>query len=368
MTISSITLKGKILYLDDREHNLVSFKATFRREYEVYTASNSHNAFDLIQTHNIQVVVADFKMPDISGVTFLEQVKFRFPDTIRIMLTGHADLPAVVESINRSEIFRFLAKPWKEDELRKAFDSALQIYSTKKELEEKNAELKKAYVELDRLVYSTAHDITSPLSNILGLVNLIRMDGIKDGEYLNLIETTAKRLQFLARDVLSFHRNKRSELQPKKINLQTLAEKSISDIAYFDNFSSVSLKLNVEQNVDFYSDKSRWRIILNNLLSNAIKYQDPLKSDKYISVDISANSKEAILAVEDNGVGISDELLPKIFDLYFRASKMSTGSGIGLYIVSEAVSLLKGTIETQSTEGKGTRFSISIPNIAPSKP
>ena len=362
MKLDSNNNEGRILYLDDKENNLLSFKASFRREYRIFISSSPHEAFDLIEKNQIQIVVADFKMPEISGVTFLEEVKKRFPETIRIMLTGHADLPAVVESINRSEIFRFLAKPWKEEELRTAFNAGLNLYHTRKELHSKNEELKKAYVELDRLVYSTAHDITSPLSNILGLVSLIRMDGLKDGEYLDLIETTTKKLQFLARDVLNFHRNKRTVVEPKKLDLKLLVEKTLKDFEHFENASNVTFSLSINQKGEFYSDKIRWRIILSNLISNAIKYQDETKANRNVSILLNSDDEKAELIIQDNGVGIPQSLQPRIFDLYYRSSKMSTGSGIGLYIVSEAVSLLGGNIRVESVEKEGASFYHSIPN------
>jgi signal transduction histidine kinase len=354
--------KSAILYVDDRMNNLLSFKATFRREYDVFIAESPREALKILEQNPIKVAVADYKMPEISGVTFLEIVKKQYPKTVRIMLTGHADLPAVVEAINRSEIFRFLAKPWNEEDLRKGIKSAVELYDTRKLLVQKNDELKKAYNELDRLVFSTAHDITGPLSNVLGLVDIIRSEPDNTEEYLELIERTTKKLQFIARDVLSFHRNKRTELRIKKIDLKRVIEDTIADHQFFEKIGNLQYEIEVDSPVPFYSDISRLRFILNNLVSNAIKYQDENKEHNWVKISFSNTEEKGVLLVEDNGVGIDADILPKIFDIYYRASNQSTGAGIGLYIATEAVNLLHGEISVDSKMGQGTTFKIELPN------
>lgn len=355
--------ENTVLYVDDRENNLTSFKATFRREFTVYTASSPAEAIQILASTPIKVAISDYKMPEVTGVTFLESVKNKFPDTIRIMLTGHADLPAVVDAINKSEIFRFLAKPWSVDDLRAGINSALKLYETRMQLVEKNKELAKAYNELDRLVFSTAHDITGPLSNILGLVDLIRSDEEEDPEsYLRLIEKTTKRLQFIARDVLSFHRNKRTGLKLQKIDVQALINSVLDDHRFFQEVRGLEFKLNINQNVPFNCDKTRMGFILNNLISNAIKYQDPEKSENWVQVDFFNDEEKAEIRVADNGVGIAADILPRIFDIYYRASNKSTGAGIGLYVATEAVELVNGKMDVESEQGQGTTFVVTIPN------
>ncbi len=352
----------RILYIDDNEHNLNSFRANFRRDFEIYTALTPEEGYRLIHENNIPIIVSDFKMPEQNGVIFLEQVKERFPNTVRIMLTGHADLPAIVDSINRSEIFRFLVKPWSERDVRNAIAAAFDLYYTKIQLSARNEELKKAYLELDRLVFSTAHDITGPLSNIMGLISLTKMEGDESGEYLNLIEYTAKKLRHLVKDVLTFHRNKRTALTYKNIRFKQLMQSVLKEYEYFENASEVTFDVSVQQDGVFCSDKSRLRYILNNLISNAIKYQDKKKPSKRIKIVVQAQENELLLKIEDNGIGIDVETQAQIFNIYYRGSKQSTGAGIGLYIVKEAVDLLGGTIELKSILKQGSAFEIRIPN------
>jgi len=360
-----ITVEKKdktVLYVDDRVNNLKSFKAAFRRDFNVFIAETPSEAMKILEENSIKVTVADYKMPEVSGVTFLETVKNTYPDSVRIMLTGHADLPAVVESINRSEIFRFLAKPWSEAELRKGIESALELHHTRTQLTTRNEDLKKAYNELDRLVFSTAHDITGPLSNILGLIDLIRREGDPDGEFIDLIEKTTKKLQFLARDALSFHRNKRTELVFKEVPIESMIRSVIDDHRYFSNSENLSFEIDVTQNSDFISDITRVKFILNNLISNAIKYQDSTKNVNRITIGFTNDADISTLVVEDNGVGIEADILPKIFDIYYRGSNQSTGAGIGLYVATDAVRMLGGTIDVNSVKSESTTFIVKIPN------
>ncbi len=356
-------VKKQVLYVDDNEHNLNSFRASFRRAFEIHTAIDSEEAYRLIEEHDIPVVVSDYKMPQENGVLFLEKVKHRFPRSMRIMLTGHADLPAVVDSINRSEIFRFLVKPWNEEDVKAAIHSAFQIYETRYHLEVKNDELKKAYLELDRLVFSTAHDITGPLTNIMGLINVTKIEPENANQYLGMIEHTAQKLKYLVRDVLSFHRNKRTELSYRKIRLKPLINSVIKEFEFYEGSSDITFNIDIKQETILYTDKSRMRYILNNLLSNAIKFQDKSKQQKQIDILAHVTPSHLKLCIRDNGVGIDSSTQERIYNVYFRGSKLSTGAGLGLYIVKEAVDLLAGDIKLTSTVGKGSEFEISIPNL-----
>jgi signal transduction histidine kinase len=353
--------KPRVIYIDDNPQNLQSFKAAFRRDFDVFAMMEQEEAFALIAKENIQIVISDYKMPGLMGTYFLEQVKIRYPETVRIMLTGHADLPAVIEAINRSEIFRFLGKPWNESELKKAIWAAYDLYRTRIDLVQANADLSKAYNELDQMVYSTAHDITGPLANILGLVDLVRRDPGATEEYLLLVEKAVRKLQLIAKEVINFHRNKRTPVEQQSINFKKLIENAIQDYAFFEGAEEIDFDIQIHANSPFESDKERLKIIFNNLISNAIKYRDRHKDVQKVEILVSTDALGAHITVSDNGLGIAEEVIPRIFDIYYRASAQSTGSGIGLYIVREVITLLSGKIEVSSIDGTGTTFRLFIP-------
>jgi response regulator RpfG family c-di-GMP phosphodiesterase len=118
----------KILYLDDEEQNLIAFHALFRREYDIFTTTSPQEAVAYLNQHEVQVILSDQKMPDISGVEFFEMIIPEFPRAIRILITGYADIEAVISAINRGEIFRYVAKPWDENDLRHCLQTAVQKY------------------------------------------------------------------------------------------------------------------------------------------------------------------------------------------------------------------------------------------------
>ena len=117
-----------ILYVDDEAHNLASFKATFRKEYPIFTANNGPEALDTLRKRDIRLVISDQRMPGMTGVQFLEQVNREYPDTIRMVLSGYSDIEAIVGAINSGGVFRFVSKPWEENELRMTLENARQMY------------------------------------------------------------------------------------------------------------------------------------------------------------------------------------------------------------------------------------------------
>jgi response regulator RpfG family c-di-GMP phosphodiesterase len=125
--------KINILYVDDEQNNLVSFKATFRMKYNIHTAISGDEAIKILKNNPIEIIITDQRMPNMTGVEFLQSILGDFPDPIRILLTGYADLNAVVDSINKGKIFHYLTKPWNEEELDMTIKRAYEVYSLKKE-------------------------------------------------------------------------------------------------------------------------------------------------------------------------------------------------------------------------------------------
>lgn len=126
-----------VLYVDDEPQNLVSFKATFRREYQVFTATSGLEGLDLVRNHQIGLIISDQRMPEMTGVQFLEKIRSEYPDSIRMILTGFSDVEAIIDAINNGRVFRYITKPWNETELRMAIENARQLFS----LQQKNKSL-----------------------------------------------------------------------------------------------------------------------------------------------------------------------------------------------------------------------------------
>ncbi|MCE2994283.1 MAG: PAS domain S-box protein [Cyclobacteriaceae bacterium] len=224
-------------------------------------------------------------------------------------------------------------------------------------------ELKVRNIELDNFVYKVSHDLRAPLSSVLGLVNLASLKGNTDNleEYIQRIGQKVKQLDHFISDVLSHSKNLKLELKVEKIDLQQLIDKTFADLNYLKGAHEIGREISIEGN-EFYSDP--WRIgeIFRNLISNAIKYRDFNKNDSHIRIMIKIAPDRASILFEDNGIGISKADLTKIFDMFYRASEQSDGSGLGLYIVKNAVDKLGGILKVTSEIGKGTSFELKLPN------
>ena len=128
--------KINILYVDDEMNNLMSFKATFRMKYNVFTANGGEEAIKMMGENEIHVIITDQRMPGMTGVEFLERIIEKYPDPMRILLTGYADLNAVIDAVNKGKIFHYLSKPWNEEELDMTIQRAFDLYKKRKEEQE----------------------------------------------------------------------------------------------------------------------------------------------------------------------------------------------------------------------------------------
>ncbi|MGV3763116.1 response regulator [Parapedobacter sp.] len=144
--------KISVLYVDDEENNLISFKATFRLKYKIYTALNGIDAMQIIEQHPIDIIITDQRMPQMTGVEFLEEVIKVYPDPMRILLTGYADMSAVVDAVNKGKIFHYLSKPWSEEELDETIQRAYAIFSERKKIKESFSQLEITNEQLEFLL------------------------------------------------------------------------------------------------------------------------------------------------------------------------------------------------------------------------
>lgn len=133
--------KISVLYVDDEPNNLISFKATFRLKYDVYTAISGTEAIKILENKTIDIIITDQRMPEMTGVEFLEQVIKINADPMRILLTGYADMSAVVEAVNKGKIFHYLSKPWNENELEETIKRAYDVYVERKKIKESFSKL-----------------------------------------------------------------------------------------------------------------------------------------------------------------------------------------------------------------------------------
>ncbi len=240
-----------------------------------------------------------------------------------------------------------------------------QLVRSEKILYDKNIELSKTNKELDNFVYSVSHDLRAPISSVLGLINISKLETDKNQllYYETLKEKSLLKLDSFIKDILDYSRNSRVEILPHKIEWQNYLLQLIQEFEYLPEAENVDIYVVVEQNEDFYTDLYRVTIIFNNLISNAFRYSDIYKEKRFLKISGEVYKEKVCIVIEDNGIGIDEEHQQKIFDMFYRASENSKGSGLGLYILKETLEKINGTIRVESEFGKGTSFHVEIPNL-----
>lgn len=241
--------------------------------------------------------------------------------------------------------------------------SERELKELAEEVKAKNIHLEKANAELDRFLYSTSHDLRSPLSSIKGLVNIARYEtaDAKMQVYFNMMIDRIDKLDFFVKDIIDYSKNARTEICAEQVDFTSLVSEVTENLKYIEGAESIHFQNKVSIGHPILADKNRLSVVLNNLIANAIKYHDPQKEKQWIDVEVSNSNGTIKLTVSDNGMGIGTEHQEKIFEMFYRGTFQSKGSGLGLYIVKETVSKMKGTIRVESVPGKGSSFLITLP-------
>jgi PAS domain S-box-containing protein len=227
----------------------------------------------------------------------------------------------------------------------------------------KEKDLVRSNQHLDQVIYKTTHDLKAPLMSALGLVKIAEDAPLEaKDQYIGLIKKTLVKLDAYIDEMNNFFRNEKLALQRDKIDLGALLKEEQENLKNLDHGDKIDVLFEVDNSVEWYSDAIRVKTIVTNIFSNAIKYQDLQKQNPFIKIAAHVTEEFCDLSIEDNGIGIEPEFQDKIFDLFFRATDQSKGTGLGLFIVRDTIERLKGMIKVKSRQGKGTTFFIRIPN------
>lgn len=229
-------------------------------------------------------------------------------------------------------------------------------------------ELVKAKEIINEFVYSCSHTMRGPLKSITGLVNLLHQS-IENGkgnpgEYLNMIGQSVNKMEDLLNQLEQFLENSKNDLTCEPINIQATIDDVLLEVKPEIDFFKIQVSQHIDQTGYFYSDIYRFRLILFHLISNAINFSDQKKENKSIRIDVRATSASCSVEVIDDGIGINPDVQSKIFDLFYRGSEKSPGSGVGLYIVGEILKKMGGSISVNSTLKKGSNFFVWLPSMA----
>jgi len=358
--------KPSVLFLDDEVGNLTGFKAQFRRFFDIEVALTIAEAREKLAKKNFHVLLTDQRMPEMSGVEFCASIKDDYPDIVRILVTAYADINTVINAINDGQVYRYIAKPWQDEDIMVAIKNGVDLSISRYELRKQSEELQKAYDELNRFIYSASHDMRAPLTSILGVVSLAQHETTdeKMQEYLRMVEVSVKRMEVLNNNVIDYYINNKKQARLEVLDFKGIIEDTVGSLLYYLSADKIKFTFDIVQKAKFMSDGFRVRSVVNNLISNAIKFQRAENNNREISITAKVDEAGCKLIVSDNGIGIRKESMAQIFEMFYRATATNSGSGIGLYVTKESIDKLGGLINVKSEEGVGTTFDISIPNLA----
>ncbi|MFY0686826.1 MAG: response regulator [Cyclobacteriaceae bacterium] len=180
--------KYSVLYVDDEETNLRVFKSNFRRFYNIYTAASPLEAMDLLNEEEIEMIITDQRMPEMTGTEFLEKILPDHPESIKIILTGFTDIEAIKDGINRCGIYKYITKPWNFDEMKAVLDKGLEAYQEAKDSEEHIKDLEDTNTVLERKVLERTkelNDINERLISSIKYAGQLQMSMLPSDRYLD---------------------------------------------------------------------------------------------------------------------------------------------------------------------------------------
>jgi signal transduction histidine kinase len=363
----------KILSLEDLEEDFYLINHALKKSgldfisKRVDTKEEFRMALD---EFGADVILCDHSLPQFNSneaLRIFHQTNLQIPF---ILVTGAVSEEFAVSSLkhgaddyvlksNLPRLRNVIDNALKQKEAERARIEAAQV------LARQNEALIKINQELDSFVYSISHNLRAPLMSVLGLLDLAtnEQNPVVVHQYHDMMKSSIFKLDETLKEILEYARNARQGLVVDQINFEKIINDNFERMQFMPGYERISKEIKLLGEQNFYSDSYRLSLILNNLVSNAIKYADPSKQDSFIKITIVIDAKKASITFRDNGIGIEDSYIQKVFNMFFRATTKNEGAGLGLFIVKEAVDKLEGKIDLESKSGEGTVFRIEIPNL-----
>ena len=383
--------KHTLLVVDDEPDVVKSVQDLLRFDYKVLGATRATDALKLIREQPVHVVLTDQRMPEMTGVDFLRQLREQYPDTVRLLVTGYADIRAVIDAINQGNVYRYITKPWEPEELQAVIREAAERYDLvaerkrlMEELKGKNDELRQTNEELSRanelksaFIQVASHELRTPLTILMGLT---RLAGGAAGDrqplksFLERIETACRRLQHLVDQLVTMLQAGKFErpLERKPTDVAALINQAADDVRPFVELRNQVLDVDLPGDLgEADLEAPKIRDSLNHLLLNAIKFTPD--GGRITLAAERLNSPQSLrIKVVDTGAGIEPAALEKLFQPFFTGYDVShhssghyehgrRGLGLGLSVVKAFVDLHGGTVRVDTEVGRGTTFTLTIP-------
>lgn len=374
MTTAAVTTttnsKPFLLCLDDEVDNLDALERIFRKKYTVLKALTPKEAFDYLDQHpDLAVIISDQRMPEITGVEFLEKSIISHPETLRILLTGYTDIDSVIGAVNQGQIYRYLTKPWDPIDLQNTVDQALEKFTLRAELRTKNLDLEKALRELQSLDQAKSqfmilinHELKTPLTSVLSFAGLMKETVLSEEQnlFIDRIIKSSEKLKNIVDDVLFIVKGEVGLIPVKNdtFKIEKLFLELPIDIANSLKTKNQSLIFDL-QKTEITSDPYLLKIALMRALQNATKFGNA-NSNINVKTTSAPESGEVIFTVQNQGPQISQAILDKLlkpFMLDENIMNHSVGMGLGLTICQTLIKTLKGRMSIKNqNDGVAVEF------------
>jgi signal transduction histidine kinase len=364
--------KYPILYIDDEVENLEAFQDEFEEYFTISTASTGAEGLRLLAREPFALILADQRMPEMTGVQVLEEAQKIAPRALRILITAYADIEVVIDSINKGNVYRYFKKPWEHEDIQTGVMRGIEHYHTARERERLQAEKienMKKMVRSNRLaavgtmVSGLVHEIRNPMVAIQSFLQLMPRK-MSDKEfvmrYARIAQGEADRIEKLLENMLSFARPARPVLQLCDMN--EMVERTIQLLDFQARRTSIQVVFEKAPSLPrVHTDPHQMAQVLQNLGMNAIQAMErsgELVFRTFLAEGRPEGSRVAV-EIRDTGPGIPTEHLDKLFDPFFTTK--AEGTGLGLSISYQIVNEHEGVLEVASRPGEGTTFAIYLP-------
>jgi signal transduction histidine kinase len=372
-------LRYPILYVDDEPFALETLRAQFKEDFTIHVAQDGEEALRLLSENEIAVVLTDQRMPRLSGVELLKRVKEQRPDTVRMLITAYTDMDVVIEAINEGNVYRYITKPYNEDDLRNTIRQGIETYylmCERARLEAEKIETAKRMASANRLsavgtlAAGMAHEINNPLTAVSAFLQMLPQkyrEDRKDKEYweqfYRRVCEELERIQHLITRMLRYSRfTGQDEYNLEETDLNELLEDMMALLVPEAKKRQDIFKKNLNPNLPIgWMDRERMKQVFMNLLLNAIQATERGTITVRSSLTSRRNDHAVLeVAISDTGRGIAKEHLQKLFDPFFT-TKHHEGSGLGLLTCHQIVEAHRGFIDVESEPGKGATFIVRLP-------
>jgi signal transduction histidine kinase len=366
-----------VLFVDDEEANRIVFQAVFGKEFEVLLARGGEEALELVEHRQVAVMIADQRMPGMSGVELIAAVRERCPEVVRVMVTAYADIRTAVDAINRGQVARFFSKPWNSVEVRGYLRTTLEIFHLNRQLEELQLRMLRSerLATLGLAASSIAHDLGNPLTTLLSGLDAVDLEiqglceeltddlelGTRIHELQQVLRGCKSPADEIVRVLKAVRRSIHAESHREPVRLVTVVEAALR-LLRSELVQRARLRVNLDPEVTVLGDAAELMQVAINLLANAAGALPFGRQNEHrIEVQLRAIDGAAELVVTDTGCGIPPELHGRIFEPLFTTRVEQGGTGLGLAIAKRIVDAHGGRIEVVSAPGQGATFSVWLP-------